>query len=128
MKNPHLFQGKKYLDTNRNYFEVWYFKNTNNETGISFIPGININDKDKKAFIQIIIKESSYFINYNINDFKFSFKPFYFKIKDNYFSKNGIHIDIKEDTQNLKIYGDIKYSNSQNINTDFFNPNIMGPF
>jgi hypothetical protein len=128
MKNSELFQGEKYLDTNKNYFEGWYFKNTNKEESISFIPGININKKQKKSFIQVITNNLSYYINYNINDFKFNCKPFYIKIGNNTFSKEGIHIDIKEDTQNIKIYGDIKYSNSKNINTTLLNPNIMGPF
>lgn len=128
IKNPEIFQGEKYLKTNKNYFEGWYFKNTNNEKGISFIPGINIEDKDKKAFIQVITNDTSYFINYSINDFKFDFNPFCIQIGNNTFSKEGIHIDIKDNTKKLKIYGDIKYSNSKNIHTSFFAPNIMGPF
>lgn len=128
MKNPDLFQGQKYLNTNKNYFEGWYFKNTNKEEGISFIPGININDKYKKAFIQVITNNSSYYINYHLDDFKFNFEPFCIKIGNNIFSKESIHIEIKDDTQNLKIYGDIKYSGSRNINTNFLSPNIMGPF
>lgn len=54
IKNPELFQGEKRIKTNNNYFEGWYFKNTNSKKGISFIPGININEQEKKAFIQII--------------------------------------------------------------------------
>ena len=65
---------------------------------------------------------------YNIDDFKFNFNPFSIKIGDNFFSKKGIHIDIKNKVQKLDIYGDIKYSNSKNINTSLLNPNIMGPF
>lgn len=61
MKNPDLFQGEKYLNTNKNYFEGWYFKNTNHECGISFIPGINIDGKDRKAFIQVITNSSSHY-------------------------------------------------------------------
>lgn len=128
MKNPDLFQGQKYLDTNKNYFEGWYFKSINKKEGISFIPGININDKYKKSFIQVITNESSYYINYNIDDFKFNFKPFYIKIGNNTFSKEIIHIDIKDNTQNLKIYGELKYTDSKNIKTSLLNPNIMGPF
>ena len=128
IKNPDLFQGEKYLNTNKNYFEGWYFKNTNKEDGISFIPGINIDDKDKKAFIQVFTKDSSYFINYNIDDFKFNFHPFSIQVGNNTFSKSGIHIDIKDDIQNLKIYGNIEYSNLKNINVNVLNPNIMGPF
>lgn len=35
MKNPELFQGEKYLNNKKNYFEGWYFKNINHERGIS---------------------------------------------------------------------------------------------
>ena len=128
IQKPEVFQGEKYLNINKNYFEGWYFKNTNNNISISFIPGINIDEKEKKAFIQVITDKSSYFINYNINDFKFNFKPFYIKINNNYFSKDKMYIDIKEDSQNIEINGEIKYSNSENINTNILNPNIMGPF
>lgn len=128
IKNPELFQGEKYLNTNKNYFEGWYFKNVGDSNAISFIPGINIDEKNKKAFIQVITNKSSYFIDYSINDFTFNFEPFYIKIKNNIFSKEKIHIDIIDDTQNVKIKGDIKYINSKNINTNKLNPNIMGPF
>lgn len=128
IKNPELFQGEKYLKKNKTYFEGWYFKNTNKDNGISFIPGISITNQEKKAFIQIIASNSSYFINYDINDFEYNHLPFYIKIGNNFFSKENIHIDIIDQEQNVKIYGDIKYSNSININTNTLNPNIMGPF
>ena len=128
IKNPEVFQGKKYISKDKNYFEGWYFKNTNSESGISFIPGISINKHEKKAFVQVITNNLSYFINYNIDDFVFSSNPFYVKIGNNYFSKEKIHIDIKDENQNLIIYGDITYSNSINIKTNFWHPNIMGPF
>ena len=128
IKNPELFQGERRLTKNKKYFEGWYFKNTNSENGISFIPGINIEGKNKKAFIQVITKDSSYFVNYDIKNFQFNSNPFCINIANNYFSKNYIHIDIKDKTQNLNIYGDIKYTNDKNINTNNLNPNIMGPF
>ena len=128
IKNPDLFQGEKYLKKRKAYFEGWYFKNINPTDGISFIPGININNNEKKAFIQIITNESSYFVNYDIKDFTFSFAPFYIKIKNNIFSKEEININIIDDSQNLNIQGKIKYLNSKNINTNFLYPNIMGPF
>lgn len=128
IRNPKVFQGKRFLNTNKNYFEGWYFKNTNNKNGISFIPGINIDEHGKKAFIQVITNDLSYFVNYNINDFKFSFSPFYIQIGNNFFSENRIQVDIKDDSQNLKVRGEIKYSNNKNINTNILNPNIMGPF
>ena len=128
MRNPDLFQGEEYLNTNKNYFEGWYFKNTNNENNISFIPGINIDKNGKKAFIQIITNNTSYFINYSINEFYYSYYPFYIKIGNNIFSKQGIYVNIRDNTQNINIYGKLKYLNSKNINTNIINPNIMGPF
>lgn len=128
MRNPELFQGEKYLNTKQNYFEGWYFKNTNHKNGISFIPGINIEGKNKKAFIQVITNQNSYFINYKIGDFKFARNPFCIQIANNVFSKEGIYIDIEEPNQNLEIHGEIQYSNSKNIATNLFKPNIMGPF
>lgn len=129
MKNPDLFQGEKYLiskKSNNNYFEGWYFKTSNKENSISFIPSINIDYTDKKAFIQIITNNDSYIINYDIKDFEFSHNPFYIKIGNSIFSREGINIDIKDTNQNLIVYGNIKYSNSQNIQTNFLSPNIMG--
>ncbi len=128
IKNQELFQGEKYINSNKNYFEGWYFKNTNTNHAISFIPGISIDEYEKKAFIQIITDTTSYFVNFSIDDFKFCTYPFYIKIGDNFFSKNNIHININDNYQNLAVYGDIKYSNGKNINTNFLNPNIMGPF
>ena len=128
IKNPEIFQGEKHIKKNVNYFEGWYFKNTNNQNGISFIPGISITNQEKKAFIQVITNSYSYFVNYSIDNFSFSHNPFYVKIGNNYFSKNNIHIDIEDNEQNLIVYGDIEYSNCLNIKTNFLNPNIMGPF
>lgn len=128
MKNAELFQGEKYLNKNKTYFEGWYFKNTNLQKGISFIPGINVGNKRAKAFIQIITNNTSYFVNYNIEDFKFNHDPFYIQIGDSVFSKEGLNINIKDESQNLKIHGNIKYTDSRNINTNIFAPNIMGPF
>lgn len=126
IKNPDLFQGRKSLRTDKNYFEGWYFKNTNNKEGISFIPGISTDTYHKKAFIQIITKDISYFVDYDINDFKYQDKPFRIEIGKNIFSKDAIDIEIEK--ENLKIYGKLKYSKSKNIQTNIFNPNIMGPF
>ena len=65
IKNPELFQGENNINTNKDYFEGWYFKNTTKNDAISFIPGININGKERKAFIQVITPYCSYFVNYN---------------------------------------------------------------
>ena len=126
MSKPELFQGEKYLSRSKNYFEGWYFKNTNGIDSISFIPGISINSIEKRAFIQVITNEKSYFIDYNINDFRFCYDPFYIEIGNNFFSLDKIYLDI--DCDDLVLKGDILYSDSINIKKNIFNPNIMGPF
>jgi len=125
IKNPKVFQGEKYLNKNKEYFEGWYFKGTSKEKTIAFISGINITKEKKEAFVQIITAENSYFINYNIKDFNIKYNPFSVYIGNNIFSEEGIHIDIKD---KIKIYGDIKYFKNKNIKTSFISPNIMGPF
>lgn len=128
IKNPEIFQGEKYLKLNKNYFEGWYFKCNNSEEGISFIPGINVDENEPKAFIQIITNQSSYFVNYNINDFKFKSKPFQIQIGKSIFSKSGINIDVEDKSQGIAIKGIVKFSNRRSIETNLLNPNIMGPF
>lgn len=128
IRNAELFQGEKYLNKKKQYFEGWYFKNTTLQNGIAFIPGINIDDVGAKAFIQVITKNKSYFVNYDIKDFEYAHSPFCVKIADNSFSDRNIIINIDDEAQNLKIHGNIEYSNSKNIHTNAFAPNIMGPF
>ena len=128
VKNPCVFQGDKYLNSNKFYFEGWYFKNISGEECICFIPGISINEGKRKAFIQIITNSNSYQIDYDINDFSFDNKPFSINIGKSYFSCNFVHIDINDNINDLVIYGDLKYGNSKNIGTSWLSPNIMGIF
>ena len=130
IRNSELFQGRKYLNNKnrKNYFEGWYFKNTCGDIGISFIPGISISKDENKAFIQIITDDSSYYIDYDIDDFEYSDSPFYIKIGNNYFSKDKIHIDINDINKDIVIHVNVEYSNSVNIDTSLFSPSIMGPF
>lgn len=128
MKNPELFQGQKLLDQEKNYFEGWYFKNTSEKQSISFIPGIHISDQLKEAFIQVITNDSSYYIHYPIDEAEFDFDPLRIKIGKSIFTKEGLHIDIFDQDLDLRINGDVTYSDSQNIKTSILSPNIMGPF
>lgn len=128
IRNPELFQGEKYLIENKSYFEGWYFKNSNTKYSISFIPGISIDEHNKKAFIQIITNDKSYFIDYNIDEFNYSHNPFYIQIGNSFFSKEKVSVDIKDEKNDLRITGNIYYSDSTSIRKSFIQPNIMGPF
>ena len=87
IKNPEVFQGEKYLNKNKNYFEGWYFKNTNAEKGISFIPGINIEGDIFMAKVGTTLRNG-----YTIDDIT---QTYLSAVKDNerdilYFSAGGI--------------------------------------
>ena len=52
------FHGK---NKKQSYFEGWYFKQTNSEELLAFIPSIHIDQSgNKKALIQIISTDGSY--------------------------------------------------------------------
>jgi len=127
IRKPILFQG----DINRNeYFEGWYYKQVSSvsEKVISFIPGISLNKYDSHAFIQVIESQplKTYYFKYDMNTFKYNNDPFSIKIGDSTFSKSGISVNIC-DVSN-KINGEIYFSKFQQIETNLFMPNIMGPF
>lgn len=105
-----------------NYFEGWYFKNVGTDTAISFIPGMNISNGQKSAFIQIITEDNSYFIDYPFNKFKLNKDEFSVKIGKNYFSKNSIHLD------NHIVSGNLSFTDNVYIKKNIIMPNIMGPF
>lgn len=125
LHKDYLYLGE---NENNNYFEGWYFKHTDKENkySISFIVGVSKSEKPE-SFIQIIdsIQNKSYYIKYNLEDFKFSNDPFYIKIKDNYFSLDKIIVNIND---KVNIKANIEYGKLTKINKNYYSPNIMGPF
>ena len=124
--NPKVFQVKNKIKNIENYFEGWYFKNTNLNKTISFIPGISIKNGEKSCFIQIITNSESYYIPYSFEDFKFSYNPFFIKIKDNFFSEEEIVLNI--DYNNLKVNGILLFSHNINLKKKILMPNITSLF
>lgn len=128
VNHPELFQGEKKLINNSDYFEGWYFKIVSSSNNIAFIPGINIENGEASAFIQIIINTKSYFIKYSISDFEFTHNPFYIKIGENIFSPSVIKININDAEENLHLSGEFFFSDSVNLKPSKYAPYIMGPF
>lgn len=126
LENPETFQGENKINHSNYYFEGWYFKNTGKDISISFIPGINIENGKKSAFIQIITNSSSYYISYPFTEFKFSYEPFSINIGNNLFSLDQVKINIKD--KDISINGELRYHNHTKIRKNIFSPNIMGPF
>lgn len=122
---PEIFQGNL---TKTRYFEGWYFKHVsaNREHVFSFIPGISLTEKNKHAFIQFIdgVSGDTAYIKYPLADFRYSEKDFELWVGDSYFSGKGIKLRI--DSPQLKVTGEIGYSELVNYPKNIFSPGIMG--
>ncbi len=106
----------------RNYFEGWYFKHQSSTSLLSVIPGISLSRSgNTEAFIQIITPHHSYYVTFSTEQFHLQRSPFILQIDKNYFTENGILLDIHTDTLSLK--GALKYGAFYHIS-----PSIMGPF
>ena len=45
IRHPECFHGEKFLSKSADFFEGWYFKISNGTDVISFIPGVNIDNR-----------------------------------------------------------------------------------
>ncbi|MDK2839699.1 MAG: tocopherol cyclase [Thermosipho sp. (in: thermotogales)] len=108
----------------KNFFEGWYFKNTSSNGSYVFaiIPGISIGS-DSHSFIQVIDNRGySKYFRFEFSDFKFSNKPFWVKIKDNYFSLEKIKINLEN------FEGQLIFKGLKPWPVSIFSPGVMGPF
>lgn len=130
---PELYQGKNKKDR---YFEGWYYKLVSQDelTTLAFIPGISKNKHDPHVFIQVFMSKkdgdhvslkTSYF-RFSHDDFSYGHDVFFVKIKDNYFSKHQMTINLHQDDIDIK--GTLKIEGITPIKRHLFMPNIMGFF
>ena len=125
LHQPIVFQGN--LNKNR-YFEGWYFKQVsfNRENVISFIPGVALTKTDKHAFIQVIdgITRKTWNIKYPISDFYYAKNEFKVRVGNSEFSEKGIVLNI--DAEDLKVTGNLNFSDLVKYPSTWFSPGIMG--
>ncbi len=126
--NTAIFQGNK---KKKNYFEGWYFKMVSSDGSsiISIIPGVSLSEdgKEQHAFIQMIdgISATTEYFTFPIEDFSFSKKEFAVKIGDNYFSKDHLILDLKNDSTTIK--GKVEMNDLVDYSTGrLINHSIMG--
>lgn len=122
--NPDLYHGKNKKD---NFFEGWYFKITSKDKKYTFalIPGISLSN-DSHCFVQILQGEKVLYnyCRYPIDSFSYSNNPFHIKIDKNYFSLDGLFIDISQD--NINIIGSLSFHNIVKWKDSIINPGSMG--
>lgn len=95
------------INKEKNFFQIWYFKQQCKNLTISFMPGVVMSkDGEKKAFIKVYYKQENIYLEYPFSDF--SFKDGKIKIDKNEFSEGEIKIDIT--SEKLKIKGKIFFS------------------
>ncbi|MFK8038718.1 MAG: tocopherol cyclase family protein [Crocinitomicaceae bacterium] len=127
-RNTIIFQGNK---EKKNYFEGWYFKmvSSNGESILSVIPGISLSEDGKiqHAFIQLIngVTATTKYYSFPIEDFYYSKKDFAIRIGQNYFSKNGLVLNIQQG--DTAITGYVTMKNLTNYSSgNFVGNSIMG--
>lgn len=129
IKHPELFQGSK---KKNNYFEGWYFKfvSKKEESSIAFIPGVSINKKDPHSFIQVFISKKdslkTHYFKFPLSDFTYNKDEFKIDINDNHFEKDYVRIHLTDEQTTISATFDL--NSHTPIKTNFYQPNIMGPF
>lgn len=126
-RNPDVYHGNNNMT---NYFEGWYFKLVQADTGHTycFIPGVYFSDEDKNShsFIQVIKGNDNSFqyLRFDIDDFKASTSDFKLRVGKNTFSRNKINLNINR--QNEKISGTLFFDRAIKWPDSMVNPGSMG--
>lgn len=103
----------------KDYFKGWYFKCSNENKTIAFIPAFHQSNHEKTASLQIITDDTAF--NIPFQSLQYRENPLAVKIDENIFSENDIRLQIKND--NLYAYGTLCFYGLTPIQYD-----IMGLF
>lgn len=104
---------------NQDYFKGWYFKCSNENKTIAFIPAFHQSNHEKTASLQVITDDAAF--NISFQSLQYRKNPLAIKIGENVFSEKGIRLQIKND--NLSANGALHFHDISPIQYD-----IMGPF
>lgn len=103
----------------KDYFKGWYFKCSNENKTIAFIPAFHQSNHKKTASLQVITDDAVF--NIHFQDLEYREKPLHIKIGECIFSEKGIKLNIH--TKEITAKGTIKFFHISTIQYD-----IMGPF
>ena len=122
--NPSHYHG---WGKSKKYFEGWYYKNISKDEkhAIAIIPGIAMDAEGKQqAFIQILDGKNltAQYHKFEASEFKPRDDKFELRIKDNFFSKEELHVKLPGFEADLKFKGLVPWP------SNWYSPGIMGPF
>jgi tocopherol cyclase len=122
--NPEQYHG---WGKRKRYFEGWYYKvvNANENNAFAFIPGIAMDENGKQqAFVQVLDGKNliSEYYKFEAHDFFPEFGKFKIRIKNNYFSREKIKLDLPT------VNGQLEFVDQKPWPSSFFSPGIMGPY
>lgn len=103
----------------QDYFKGWYFKCSNENQTIAFIPAFHQNNHEKVASLQIITDDAAF--NIPFQALQYQENPLAVKIGENIFSENGIRLQIQNNI--ISANGELHFHYLSPIQYD-----IMGPF
>lgn len=104
---------------NKDYFKGWYFKCSNENKTIAFIPAFHQSNHEKTASLQVITDNAAF--NITFQSLQYRENPLMIKIGENIFSEKGIRLQFKND--NISANGALHFHDLAPIQYD-----IMGPF
>jgi hypothetical protein len=121
---PNLYHG---WGKSRNYFEGLYFKivNRTEDRIFAIIPGISMDSKgERHSFIQVLdgVNLKSEYYSFGFEEFIAAPKAFRIKIGANFFSNEGIKIELPE------ISGELEMSEQVRWPSSWYSPGVMGPY
>lgn len=104
------------------YFEGWYLKHQGSEGSLAVIPAIHQQRSgDRTASIQVITPKGTKTFSFPEQSFQAWPDRFQVRIGENWFSQEGVHLDLEDADFSLK--GELQYGPFTPLDTD-----IMGPF
>lgn len=103
----------------KDYFKGWYFKCSNDQQTIAFIPALHRSGQRETASLQIITDTAAFQIPYD--SLKYSENPLTVSMGDSSFSEKGVRLNIQ--TRELTAQGTLRFGKLSPLSRD-----IMGPF
>jgi len=106
------------------YFYGWYFKCQSENQTIAIIPAVHGAGRERTCSIQFITEENAWTVDFPIA--KFYQRKDKIIVDNNHFGNSGIYLDIT--TSEIKVKGELFFSNITQISYDIMGPFICIPF